>query len=284
MKGLDAIQVEQLRQIGDYLRRVREQQAVALDRVSQETFIPLRLLQALEASEIERLPEPVYVKGFIRRYGDALGLDGSEIADAFDIDLAPVPQAIAESPRESSTDPAEPQQRQVQPQKVTDQRSKHPVITYALSGIAAVAVLGAIAIGLASVFKPAANTAVNVPSSPSTVSQSDPVPRPEVSSSDAIAPQPTIAATPKPASGEPVQVDISLTDRSWMEVVADGKVEFEGILAKGEQRTWTAKNNVSIRAGNAGAVLVSHNHGEAKPLGKLGDVVDANFSSKKPSP
>lgn len=277
MKGLDAIQVEQLRQIADYLRRVREQQSIALDQVAQETFIPLRLLQALEAAEIERLPEPVYVRGFIRRYADALGLDGAEIADAFEINPSPVaqPAAIATPPSTPSM-PVEPQRPLVQPQEEFVERSKRPLLAYVVSGVLAIGALGAIAFGLANALKPAANTATSSSPNPTTASQSVPSPSPA-----AIAPQPTGTPSPSPDPNAPVQVDISLTDRSWMEVVADGKVQFEGILTKGEQRTWKAKNNLSIRAGNAGAVVVSHNQGDAKPLGKLGDVVDANFSNKQ---
>ncbi|MBF2026394.1 MAG: DUF4115 domain-containing protein [Oscillatoriales cyanobacterium C42_A2020_001] len=277
MKGLDAIQVEQLRQIADYLRRVREQQSVALDRVAQETFIPLRLLQALESSEIERLPEPVYVKGFIRRYGDALGLDGSELADAFEINPAPTPQpaVIAEPPNDAPL-PRESQRQQVQARDDFGERSKRPFVTYVVSGVLAAGVLGAIALGLTNMLKPATNTATNSSSSTTPATQSTAPPTPE-----AIAPQPTVSSSPLPDPSPPIQVDINLTDRSWMQVVADGKVQFEGILTKGEQRTWKAKNNLSIRAGNAGAVVVSHNQGEAKPLGKLGDVVDANFSNKQ---
>ena len=63
-----------------------------------------------------------------------------------------------------------------------------------------------------------------------------------------------------------------------MRVVADGKTIFEGTLQKGTQQTWTAQRRLTIRSGNAGAVLVSVNQKEPQPLGKLGTVREATFT------
>lgn len=281
MKGLSAIQVEQLKQIGDYLRQVRETQSVSLEKVAKDTFIPLRLLNALETGEVERLPEPIYIKGFIRRYADVLELDGAEIADAFETqahanpatDVSQPAIAVAETPRP---------ERQTPPT-----RASLPRLPYILAGVAALGVLGAIAWGVKQAFQPGAPTVTaSNPSVASSLSASQSSPQATSDSPSSSASAPTSSAPPatSPSStssstaNAPVKVDVSLVDRSWMEVVADGKVEFEGILTKGEQRTWTAQNKLMIRAGNAGAVVASLNQGQAKPLGKLGDVVDANFS------
>ncbi|MDX2242760.1 MAG: DUF4115 domain-containing protein [Leptolyngbyaceae cyanobacterium bins.302] len=311
MKGLSLVQVEQLKQIGEYLLQVREKQSISLERVAKDTFIPLRLLTALEAGESDRLPEPVYIKGFIRRYADALGLDGTEIADAFDIDP---PSAKLGSDagngepavRESVAAPVSVDPRPMPPQKPSSSRQGKPLtLVYALSGIAALGVVGAIAYGAVNASRssisqpPATQTSAPVsqntdtaqdankdsnPGSPpasdsgsaaSPPSENNPTSPEAGNAPSALAPSATGSKT---ASDAPVQVDISLTDRSWMEVVADGKVKFEGILSKGEQRTWTAQNSLQIRAGNAGAVVASYNQGQSKPLGKLGDVVDASFS------
>ncbi|MDX2228394.1 MAG: DUF4115 domain-containing protein [Leptolyngbyaceae cyanobacterium bins.349] len=295
MKELSSVQVEQLKQIGDYLQQVRETQAVPLEKVAKDTFIPLRLLQALEIGDGARLPEPVYIKGFIRRYADVLGLDGQEVADAFEVESAPEVEAAAvvvapppdiPSPSVASSSS---HQEEVRP-------SGFPVVSYVLSGIAAVGVLGAIAFGVTNFLVPKMQLSAssggstqatnNVNSNVAAPSVSGAPARPDVGNAPTVGttpPSPPSSALAEPATeapDAPVKVDISLTDRSWMEVVADGKVEFEGTLGKGEQRTWTAKNNLSIRAGNAGAVVASHNQGQAKPLGRLGDVVDVRFSRK----
>jgi hypothetical protein len=79
---------------------------------------------------------------------------------------------------------------------------------------------------------------------------------------------------PKPKQ---VMVDITVQDQCWVRVIIDGKTEFEGVLNKGDQRKWTAKEKLTIRAGNAGGLLVGFNEQKAKTLGKLGQVAEITF-------
>ena len=44
--------------------------------------IPLHHIEALSAGRVEELPEDVYVRDFIRRLGDVLGLDGAALVAA----------------------------------------------------------------------------------------------------------------------------------------------------------------------------------------------------------
>jgi hypothetical protein len=60
-------------------------------------------------------------------------------------------------------------------------------------------------------------------------------------------------------------------------IKADGKTEFEGILTEGTQRTWTADSQITIRAGNAGAVMVAYNEGQSTRLGAPGAVEEVKF-------
>jgi cytoskeleton protein RodZ len=73
-------QVEQLRAIGLRLQQERERQNIILEDVSAKTRIRVALLQGIEAAEINRLPEPVYVRGFIRRFEETLGLPSGELS------------------------------------------------------------------------------------------------------------------------------------------------------------------------------------------------------------
>jgi cytoskeleton protein RodZ len=69
-----------LRQIGQDFKKVREARSLSLEQLHTRTWIPLHQLKALEAGQVDQLPEDIYVRGFIKRIGDALGLNGSEIA------------------------------------------------------------------------------------------------------------------------------------------------------------------------------------------------------------
>ncbi|PSN10962.1 helix-turn-helix domain-containing protein, partial [filamentous cyanobacterium CCP5] len=86
---------------------------------------------------------------------------------------------------------------------------------------------------------------------------------------------PTPQAT---APQSPIQVKMTLTAQSWLRITSDGQTEFEGILQPGDSRLWTADQALTIRAGNAGAVMVSYNDRQAEALGQPGMVREITFS------
>jgi flagellar biosynthesis protein FlhG len=80
------MQGELLREIGpdtDFtgalLRRVRESQGVELSEVSTRTKISRAHLEALEEEAFDRLPAPVYVRGFVSELAKYLRLDPSQV-------------------------------------------------------------------------------------------------------------------------------------------------------------------------------------------------------------
>jgi cytoskeleton protein RodZ len=281
MKGLDATQTEQLRQIAEYLSYQREHQNSSLEKISNETYIPLRVLRAIDSLQLDQLPEPVYIKGFIRRYADALGLNGIEIADAFPIE--PATPAVPEAdgldgtnlaPQSSSYQSGRSMEREVQP--------RFSGRSLLLAGIGAAVAVGAIALGAFYFFNRSPASSPEVVNSPETTLPSESATAPtSPGSSTPASPDAPPSPAPKaqsPSPGKtssPVQADVSLTGRSWVQVVADGKTAYEGTLGQGEQRTWQAQKKLVVTAGNAGAVVFSCNQGQAKPLGKAGEVVDA---------
>src|SRR5579875_1313469 len=62
--------------IGDRLREAREAKGLSLDDVARQTRIPIRHLEHIEREEWDALPAITYSVGFVRSYGNALGLDG----------------------------------------------------------------------------------------------------------------------------------------------------------------------------------------------------------------
>lgn len=73
-------QLERLQEIGRQLQQCRQQQSLTLEKLAVKTYIRHSILEAIEKADTTSLPEPIYIQGFLRRYGDALGLNGEELA------------------------------------------------------------------------------------------------------------------------------------------------------------------------------------------------------------
>ena len=69
---------------GILLRAKREQKQLSLGEVSERLKLPARQIEALEHGDYNSLPEPVFVRGFLRSYGRFLDLDESILNDALE--------------------------------------------------------------------------------------------------------------------------------------------------------------------------------------------------------
>lgn len=86
---------------GAMLRVERERQELTLKEVAQRTRVPMRHLEAIEASDFETLPGRTYVVGFTRSYAYALGLDPDPVLEQLDWDME---ASGAATPRRSTAD------------------------------------------------------------------------------------------------------------------------------------------------------------------------------------
>src|SRR5215470_19390338 len=73
---------------GEELRRERVVREISLEEISHATKISIRLLTALEKSDLTRLPAPTFTRGFIRAYAKHLGIDPEEKVNAYLADLS----------------------------------------------------------------------------------------------------------------------------------------------------------------------------------------------------
>ncbi|MEM9805159.1 MAG: helix-turn-helix domain-containing protein [Cyanobacteria bacterium P01_D01_bin.56] len=89
MTSYSTVQKQQLSQLGAYLQEKRQEQGKSLEDISLQTYIRAQLLKAVESGDTTDLPQPIFVQGFIRRYADALGLDGSNFAKQFPVHSIP---------------------------------------------------------------------------------------------------------------------------------------------------------------------------------------------------
>lgn len=245
---------DQLVHIGRILQEAREGQSLSLEAVAETTLIRPSLLRAIEGAVISELPEPVYTRGLIRRYGDSVGLDGEALS------LQYFTPRHGEPKRSFWRVPITPQLRPV-----------HLYLTYIM--------LIAIAIsGLSYTLQRMNYRTSALPVLEGDAAEDATMPEGgPASDSDEQADESTTAALPPEVATSPIRVAVELRGQSWLRVTSDGQVEFEGILKEGHSQTWTAEEQLKIRAGNAGGVMVSFNEEPAKTLGQPGMVSEAIF-------
>jgi helix-turn-helix protein len=70
-------------EIGSRLREARMRAKIDINEVETRTKIRAKYLRAMENEEWDLLPGEVYVKSFLRTYGDYLGLDTRQLIDDF---------------------------------------------------------------------------------------------------------------------------------------------------------------------------------------------------------
>ncbi|HEY9649803.1 MAG TPA: helix-turn-helix domain-containing protein, partial [Coleofasciculaceae cyanobacterium] len=197
-------QVRKLEEIGARLRQARIEKSIALEDVAAQTRIQARLLNAIEQGRLDQLPEPVYIRGFIKRYAEALGLDGDELAYAF--------------PGGSSLQKIRPSWRHI---PVAHLRPFHLYLFYI------VLVIGSVN-GLSYLVSRSAQEAMNAAGYQSPAPQ---LPQPS-NSLQPPSPEKNLGATKASDAKQfsqdgPVQVGVTLKEKSWIRVVADGKTTFE---------------------------------------------------------
>lgn len=69
--------------LGIFLKSEREKKGLSLEQLAKTTKLRLQYVEALENEDWGRLPSPVFIKGFVKSYTKALGLDYREVIGQF---------------------------------------------------------------------------------------------------------------------------------------------------------------------------------------------------------
>lgn len=72
-----------MKTIGQLLKEEREKKFYTLEEIEKATKIRIELLKALEEGSYEKLPPQTFVQGFIKNYGNFLGMDPEKLLAVF---------------------------------------------------------------------------------------------------------------------------------------------------------------------------------------------------------
>jgi len=240
---------------GASLRRERELRGVTLQEIAASTKIGVSMLKAIEDDRFDKLPQGLFVRGFVREYARFLALDEQKILTELSFHASQVPPADAPA---SEPEP-------------------HPgrLATRLVNGGIIAGVFGIV---VALILSPRFSWQTSTPPLLPAVD----APSPAVSS--AAAPTGTHVAsnggvlsnaTPPPSSSvlpQPLQLTLTATEDCWIGLDVGGDRVENRVLKKGESFSIVARQNASLAVGNAGGLLVAIDRGPARPLGNRGEV------------
>lgn len=78
-----ALEIKDIPYRGTSLRQLREQLGIDLKTIAAQTKINPRILESIENEELDRLPAPVYLKGFLKAYARVLNIDPQRLIEGY---------------------------------------------------------------------------------------------------------------------------------------------------------------------------------------------------------
>jgi cytoskeleton protein RodZ len=291
--------------VGDCLRGLRERRGLSLDEISRATRVAPRYLEALEADRFAALPAPVFTRGFILAYCQALGESADEVLGIYD-DHEGVATATPRPPVAPAARP---------PVAESEPRSRSAVLV----SFVLLVILGMALFAVALMTQPAreqrvdggtppiAEAPVPAPPSPPATAAADPTPStapnstpptrpPAVATSPpassptpvhagaVITPEPPRPAAPPPAwlpgvqaatggVGSPYRLIARASEATWIRVRTDDGHSSEETVPAGQTREWVSNRPFVLTLGNAGGVTLELNGRTLPPLGPSGTVI-----------
>lgn len=210
---------EIIKQISQTLGERRQLRGLTYEKVSQALKIRIFFLKALEHGEWDQLPAEVYLRGFIRRYAQYLGLDSEKL-------LAPYIQA-------------------------TDSPSALSKPITSMTAINVLSKTGWIWLGIVVIVFLVLVRFIRMESSPQ--------PKPRESIPMKAIPTETKPKEPSLGmiSSDPNQHRLEMYSvyPLWMRVTSKDKA-FEGFISQGTTWTWKGEGNFSIRLGHTREVTM----------------------------
>jgi len=280
---------QQFQGIGENLQAQREQLGLSLTDIENQIHIPVRYLAAIEDGRLEELPSSVQGRGMLKNYAEYLGLDP-------DILLLRYADVLQQRLREKHP-----------PSKSSRRGIRVPLWARrffrgsSLIGMVILLLVGAALVWSASqVFgggEERAGATETIPGVadvllPSQTLEASPtltatpaVPEAAVEGEGPAVPTETVVeADPEENQPTPgiadVQVQLIITQRSFVQVEVDGEVAFSGRMLPGSVHVFGGEDRIEVTTGNAAGVEVIFNQRDLGVLGVYGQVVNRIFTSE----
>jgi cytoskeleton protein RodZ len=251
--------------IGPVLEKARIERGLTLEEAEQATKIRKRYLAGLEREDYGILPDAVYARGFLKTYANYLGLDGEDLSQRLRSTRRPRRERALnyDAPKNSGFE-----RPLITPGGLAGTEERKVPLATILGVIVAILALLAVIGALYFVGRDAQLSGFERNSAE----------RQEGRLSG------TAAREPAAPEGETLTVSVSVSEKPvWVSVLSDGRIAYEQVAQPGFSREFEADRELSVRAGDAGAVSVAINGQNVGSLGASGEVLTRTWTVKAAS-
>ncbi len=270
--------------IGDSLRLRRESLGLNLDEIERHTHVRKHYLESMESGQFDHLPSSVQTRGMLNNYAHFLDMDVDSLllkfADGLQTQLAerqPKPETTSETRSKASFKFAVPVplRRILSPDILVGGGVLILLVIFAIWGTGRIIRLSA-----AATPQPTAPSISDIllasPVAGLATSTSTTGPGSETVTLEAGA---TLEITLPPAGEGPVQVILVAARSTWVKVVVDSKIEFEGRVTSGTAYSYDGNTQIEVLTGDGSAISIIYNQSNLGPMGAFGEVVDRIYTA-----
>ncbi|MFG2141796.1 helix-turn-helix domain-containing protein [Streptomyces sp. NPDC048650] len=254
--------------VGRALQQARIEAGLTVEAVSATTRVRIPIMQAIEEDDFSRCGGDVYARGHIRAFARAVALDPGPLISQFDAEHGGRPEPTVPTPLFEA--------ERIRPEP------RRPNWTAAMVA-AIVAVVGFVGFTLFSGGGNGGDEPISAGGTANAEKKPAPAPNTTRPTAKPTVPAPSdsaIAGLPK----DKVTIKVTARDaQSWVSAKdASGKLLQDGLLKKGQSKTFTDKKRIDLVLGNAGAVQLYVNGKEVKRVGAKGSVERLSYTPGDP--
>jgi cytoskeleton protein RodZ len=231
--------------LGQELKKDREARGISLKAVVDATRITQRYIEAVESDRLDVLPGGFFIKGILRSYAKAVGLDEEEVLERYR--------------RAGLLAAGKPDTTRKQASAPGAVRSKKRARSLAGAVAALIVIVSFAVYFLTKPGKPGAPPA-DVKPPPAAAARPEP-------------PAPSVEAAVAPEAEKGLRIEMTFIAKTWIQVYADGRLAIDGLRSAGDTAEVRADAVLLVHLGNAGGLTYALNGKPGKPFGRSGAVV-----------
>lgn len=259
--------------IGEKLKKAREERGLTYKEIQNTIKIRTKYLEALEKNEYDVIPGEAYIRAFLKSYGNHIGLNGEELVEEYNRLKEEERRLLEESEEETG--------------KTGYEFLQNKTLISIIIALVIVLILAILIynVGLLNNSMTELKVSQQIENNKQNNSLIDQYNFPEeqeingddnleeVSLEDMIT-----KVSPEQEEIETQdslkELEIIITERSWLQIYADGEKLYEGILDEGDNKNVAYKDNISMKIGNAVGVQVKKDNEIYGPWGARGEVIE----------